>query len=531
MDNSMNMSLSTPVTPDIERVQAYKIAELLRPELNVTQVSAVKTVVTIEAADTLLGYEMVDDPAHPDILSVSLSQQGERVIFDFGRHVTGHLHFSIGWQGRGNDAPTRLRLIYGEVPSDIAEPLFPYQGKLSVGWLPEEIICVDHLPQSIVISRRHAFRYVCIELQSFSRNFSVTLADVCVDAVTSAKKDRHKPENFDNALWRKIDAISLATLSECMQTCFEDGPRRDQRLWLGDLRLQALTNYISFEQNNLVKRCLYLFAGSLNEHGLITACVYEKPQPQPGEGVMLDYAALFGPTLSDYYQATGDTDTANQLLGIAINQLHILADLFVDTHGAFKVPQKPFCFVDWQVGLDKQAAMQGIIIYSCRQVISLAEQLGRASDCDNIKLLLEKMIDHAKLLWDEGWQSFISGDQRQLSWASQIWLVLADIVPLEQQQVALTNIMANSDAVRPMTPYLYHHMVSALIHCGLRDRAKSLIIEYWGAMAEGGVDTFWEAFSVEDWAISPYGSKHVNSYCHAWSCTPAYFIRHNFTRA
>ena len=24
---------------------------------------------------------------------------------------------------------------------------------------------------------------------------------------------------------------------------------------------------------------------------------------------------------------------------------------------------------------------------------------------------------------------------------------------------------------------------------------------------------------------SPYGSPIVNSYCHAWSCTPAYFLR------
>jgi hypothetical protein len=24
---------------------------------------------------------------------------------------------------------------------------------------------------------------------------------------------------------------------------------------------------------------------------------------------------------------------------------------------------------------------------------------------------------------------------------------------------------------------------------------------------------------------SPYGDIHVNSYCHAWSCTPSYFFR------
>jgi hypothetical protein len=25
--------------------------------------------------------------------------------------------------------------------------------------------------------------------------------------------------------------------------------------------------------------------------------------------------------------------------------------------------------------------------------------------------------------------------------------------------------------------------------------------------------------------LSPYGDHHINSYCHAWSCTPSYFIR------
>ena len=40
-----------------------------------------------------------------------------------------------------------------------------------------------------------------------------------------------------------LDRVSQRTLRDCMQTVFEDGPKRDRRLWLGDLRLQALANY------------------------------------------------------------------------------------------------------------------------------------------------------------------------------------------------------------------------------------------------------------------------------------------------
>ena len=91
-----------------------------------------------------------------------------------------------------------------------------------------------------------------------------------------------------------------------MQTVYEDGPRRDMRLWyvqsspcitklpadiiaqraisrIGDLRLQALCSYATFKDYDLAKRCLYLFAGMpFNDNGLLAACVYEKPTPHFG---------------------------------------------------------------------------------------------------------------------------------------------------------------------------------------------------------------------------------------------------------
>jgi hypothetical protein len=36
----------------------------------------------------------------------------------------------------------------------------------------------------------------------------------------------------------------------------EDGPKRDRRLWLGDLRLEALANYETYRNFDLVKRSL-----------------------------------------------------------------------------------------------------------------------------------------------------------------------------------------------------------------------------------------------------------------------------------
>ena len=58
-----------------------------------------------------------------------------------------------------------------------------------------------------------------------------------------------------------------------------------------------------------------------------------------------------------------------------------------------------------------------------------------------------------------------------------------------------------------------------------RREAADLVLDYWGGMLDRGADTFWEVWDPNDERLSPYGSHLVNSYCHAWSCTPAWFIR------
>ena len=65
-----------------------------------------------------------------------------------------------------------------------------------------------------------------------------------------------------------------------MQTVYEDGPKRDQRLWIGDLYLEALGNNYSFKQHDLTKRCLYLLAGLSDKNGYLLATVIENPVPR-----------------------------------------------------------------------------------------------------------------------------------------------------------------------------------------------------------------------------------------------------------
>jgi alpha-L-rhamnosidase len=57
------------------------------------------------------------------------------------------------------------------------------------------------------------------------------------------------------------------------------------------------------------------------------------------------------------------------------------------------------------------------------------------------------------------------------------------------------------------------------------NNARSLLLDYWGGMIRKGADTFWEVYDPTNDFLSPYNSAIINSYCHAWSCTPVYFLR------
>jgi alpha-L-rhamnosidase len=89
----------------------------------------------------------------------------------------------------------------------------------------------------------------------------------------------------------------------------------------------------------------------------------------------------------------------------------------------------------------------------------------------------------------------------------------------------MNHLLKEKPAVGIATPYMYHHLVEALIVSGEKKQAISEMKTYWGGMIQDGADTFWELYDPQKKDFSPYESHLINSYCHAWSCTPTYLIR------
>ena len=450
---------------------------------------------------------------------------GQAFTLDFGNHTVGQVGFDLSADGT-MDSPIRLQLIFGEVAAEVCEPFDPYSGTLSRAWLQDEIINVDAVPTRVILPRRYAFRYLKVVATHVPERGNLRFGGFVCTTVSSARREQagELPASVPDDV-RAMDTISLRTLTNCMQTVFEDGPKRDRRLWIGDLRLQALVNLVSFRNFGLVKRCLYLFAGLAREDGIVSACVCEFPQPVRGDNFILDYEALFIPTLLEYARESGDWETARELWPVAWHQAeHLLC--YVDDRWSFNDPGNYWLFIDWRENLDKQAAFQGVMIYALRAVLTLASRLGEDSQAARLRSQIAAMAQAAcEHFFSREMGVFVSGPNRQRSWASQAWMILADVVEAEQGREILGRMMADAEAVRPASPYLYHYVLEAMFKVGMESEAVALIRRYWGDMMQKGATTFWEVHDPEDPLLSPYGSYLINSYCHAWSCTPAYFIR------
>lgn len=499
-------------------------AEAAKPRLIHARKNPVALVKTEKDPAGFQGWKMLPSGKPDSVCNRPLSP-GDSFILDFGEHLTGHLTLSLRRFDIAVDAPVRLSLVFGETPAEVAEPLDPYRGSLSRSWLQDEVVNFDDVPQTATLPRRYAFRYVKVTVVACSRHGRFGFSDIYAESVTSADESRLRPFAAGNGEEESLDRVACRTLRDCMQTVFEDGPKRDRRLWMGDLRLQALANYATYRNYDLVKRSLYVLAGTATDQGLVSTCAFERPSPLRGGDNILDYTALFAPTVLEYLEASGDRATAEDLWPLVLKQLDFTLEP-VNAEGLFLPPKGWWLFIDWHPALDKQASEHAIILFGLRATLRLAEKLGRTEEVKFISDIIPRMESAAKArLWDESLGLFVSGPTRDVSWASQAWMVLAGVPTPEQARRAMTGVERYPKAAKPVTPYMHHYVVEALFAAGLRDEARRHMQSYWGGMIKKGADTFWEVYVPGDDRLSPYDCHLMNSYCHAWSCTPAYLLR------
>ena len=177
--------------------------------------------------------------------------RGDSLILDFGSHFVGYPHIVLQSVGSPQDAPAYVAVRFGETPAEIGESTADYHGSISSSWLQESTSHIDVLPGEIPLHRRYAFRYMQITVLDTSPKYKLMIQDIVVDTVSSADRSALLP-------------------------CRE-----------------ALVNYETFKNYDLVKRCLYLFAGACMNGGQVGACLFTAPKVQVDDTALFDYSLLY----------------------------------------------------------------------------------------------------------------------------------------------------------------------------------------------------------------------------------------------
>ncbi len=433
----------------------------------------------------------------------------ESVTLDFGEHLVGYLTFALVQRGLIVDSPVKLRFSFGEFPLEIVTPKEEYKGWLGSGWLQYEDKAVVFAPYRTTLERRYAFRYLKIERLDSSR-LTVDFTELFATGESAVSLSDAAPYRAKDDEMQRIFDLSVNTLKECEQDVYEDGPKRDRRLWIGDLRLQALTDYGVFGNLDLIRRCIYLHAACLTEEGKVAPCVFPDSYPYVDDWTFADYSLYLASCVWDYYEHTGDTTLAEELYDLCLKQAEWVGRDFTVKS-----------FIDWCPGLENEIAFPCVYRYTLFHLKGLAEALGR--DTAWIESELVRMKEYLLGFFDETVGLFVT-KSGQISEHSQVWAVLSGILAEEDAAAVLTRMASCGTEFTMRTPYMIHYYLEALVKAGLIDTAVEKIRSYWGLMLSAGFDCCPEALNPKDDFESPYGAPEVNSACHAWSCTPAYWI-------
>ena len=477
-----------------DRARWMKIAAETKPELKFQILKPVATVKAVQDEKAFQGwrYEKVREPLS-DLYQKNFKDVKE-ITIDFGRHMVGYFRFHTKATRGCQDAPIRLKFFFGELPAELNTPLDPWKGWLSRAWMQDEVVTLTQVGQWIEIPRRMAARYLKIELMGASQDFDFAIDDMEFNAQSSAGEVLTSLEPTCPDIVRHINNVGIETLRECMQTVYEDGPKRDRRLWIGDMYLESLANRYSFKNNQLTKHCLYLFAGLAAEDGVLISNCFEEPEPHPQYGsYCLTYCLLWNSTLLEYLKDTNDTETANDLWKVAKRQTED-ALTYVNDEGLFDQSKRPgvWLFFDWRDGLDVNTPIQGATIFALKQTYELAQMLGREKEVSNYPAIIKKMTKAVRKRFYNQKRGLVEGAiDRQVSILSQTWLIKAGVLNKKEGAKAIRTALATDGVLMPGTPYATHYLIDAMLLCDMKQEAHDYLIDYWVERIGGYEVIFW----------------------------------------
>lgn len=185
------------------------------------------------------------------------------------------------------------------------------------------------------------------------------------------------------------------------------------------------------------------------------------------------------------------------------------------------VPCNEGFFID-HGNYDRSTASLGYFAYVLHSMIGLSEKLGKP--VDKFKNILVD-VNSALLSKKDGKTGLYTAKNGEISWQSQVWAALSGALNCEETKGLLEKTAAYNPEIHMSSPFMTHYYLEALYSYGMAETANEYIKSYWGAIINAGFDCCPECFDITNERVTPYSNPVLNSACHAWSCTPSYWIR------
>lgn len=326
---------------------------------------------------------------------------------------------------------------------------------------------------------------------------------------------------FSDASYQKIYDVCVHTLECCMHEHYEDGPWREQALYVLDGRNQMLAGYSAFKGYAFARENIALMNRGVNEYGLLDLCY------PAGINFPIPFFSLCYPlTVCEYVRYSGDksiiAETEKTIRGI----MRAVEERIDETGLIPNYPYPFWNFYEWSEGCDRcseitrkadEYVKEYDLILNCAYILARKNcdvLFGESTDLSAMKKrVFEEFYDA-----ENGLYRLSDLDSRFSRFGNSL-AILAEINGSADRSVA-ENMLKRTDVIAA-TLSTNGFFYDALLKTD--ERYKEFVLgdikRKYEAMLEQGATTFWE---------TEKGDRDFNgegSLCHGWSALPAHYLR------
>jgi hypothetical protein len=435
-------------------------------------------------------------------------------LLDFGRETFGYLQFKQ-LSGEGN-----IRIFYGESREEALDEQFCET--LDVLTLTNNFVTDNALNSKVekqqiyTLQNSKAYRYVFIRTDNTAGYGDV---DMLYEYLPVQYRGSFKCNDQEiNKIWE----VGAYTMHLTTREFFIDGIKRDRWVWSGDAIQSYLMNYYLFNDNETVKRTIWLLRGK----DPVTSHI----------NTIMDYSLYWFLSIYDYYLFSGDAAFVRQIYPRMQSMMDYILGR-TNQNGMLEGMTGDWVFVDWADGfMDKKGELSFEQVLFAKSLETMAlcagisENKADQEKFNRMATALKNKIEPS--FWNEEKKALVhsrfNGVQKPLiTRYANMFAAFFGYLSTEKQQIIKKTVLLNDSIMKISTPYMRFYELEALCAMGEHNEVMKEMKAYWGGMIREGATSFWEKYNPTDKGkqhLAMYGRPYGKSLCHAWGASPVYLL-------